>query len=140
MMREIKFRQAIYIRGKFRRFHYWGEIEGQFLGPVCDNQEWAKNSDQYIGQEDKRDAKTWEGDTVEIEQSGIGQIIWDQENLSFFWVRKPGGKQIFEGIQGVTRHYTEVVGNRHENPELAEAQGDDAPRTGPFMGLSRDGR
>ncbi len=72
--RPIKFRQAIYIYdprakryGKFKFWHYWGFVDGKFIGPLtgtCSIEEALKNSYQYIRHNDKNGHEIYEKDFI----------------------------------------------------------------------------
>jgi len=73
-MGEIKFRQAIYLKGVFHRWHYWGFIEQYgnltFVGAetnLSSVQEALKNSQRFIGIKDRDEIELYEGDIVEAE-------------------------------------------------------------------------
>jgi len=63
-MREIKFRQPIFLNGKFHKFHYWGDIKGGFVGPMKANQ--GRDSEQYTGLKDKNGKEIYENDIVKV--------------------------------------------------------------------------
>lgn len=70
----IKFRQAIFEKGKFVRWHYWGFIgyKNDFIGPIIiagiNNQYKMMDSQQYTGEKDFYGKFIYEGDKI-INQS-----------------------------------------------------------------------
>lgn len=63
----LKFRQALYRKGIFRGFHYWGFTEDGFIGPETHTQpieEAHKNSDPFTGLTDKDGTEIYNNDLV----------------------------------------------------------------------------
>ena len=82
-MRELKFRQAMFrpITGKFARWHYWGLIDGVFVGI---NTGWytpteaVENSCRYTGRKDRLNVEIYEGDKLTYPgHKGYYEIRWD---------------------------------------------------------------
>lgn len=120
-MRELKFRQAIFHKGKFKFWHYWGYVgyRGEFEGPLTisgiRNDYEVKESQQYIDIKDKTDFRIYEGDIVKLPSGIVGIVQWNQEHCQFvgyYKNHKPSDGLIILYIQ------CEVIGNIYENPEL----------------------
>lgn len=117
-MREIKYRQAIYSKGIFHHWHYWGFIEQYggmtFVGPETNMSSPGgafENSYQYIGLLDRKKVEIYEGDRLQISLPGFGVeekrvVKWDEERASY-------GTMLEEW-------HREVIGNICENPEFKE--------------------
>jgi hypothetical protein len=61
-MREIKYRQPTFVGMIFQGFHYWGDVNGGFCGPIGGNI--RRDSQQYTGIPDKHGKKICEGDEI----------------------------------------------------------------------------
>ena len=119
MNREIKFRQAIIhpVTGKFIRWHYWGLIDGVFVGIDTG---WSsstvviKNSYQYIGISDKNGVEGYDGD--EASKSGsIWVVIWNGSEGC--WQLK---NELYPPLPIRKLKEMWILGNRWESPELLE--------------------
>jgi hypothetical protein len=120
-MREIRFRQAVIIYGEFYRWHYWGLIDGAFVGVNCGNcspTSAIENSYQYTGLHDKNGREIYEGDIVEIHHGysiPSGVVYWN-EDIAGFGVKNDLYHNYVE-LDTVK----EVIGNIYENKELLNA-------------------
>lgn len=141
MNMHIKFRQPIYVGGKFDRWHYWGFVEDIFVAPMG----WSispgqaeKSSQQYLPLNDDNNNQMCEGDIVKIRnpksqlqkleivgviaESGYG--AWGITKLKIIkrtgYSHKMNQSEIdmmfFLNIIGVK--HIERIGNVIENPEL----------------------
>ena len=70
-MREIKFRQPIYINGKFTKWHYWGftERDHSFIGPATGDG--RMDNFQFTGLTDSEGVEIYDGDIVEFRDGKI---------------------------------------------------------------------
>ena len=115
-MREIKFRQALFMNGKFLHWHYWSLLCETFIGidtGFCTPKEAIANSYQYTGLKDKDGKEIWEGDILE----------WASQNLSHNWIVEStnGGWNPFIDNMTTNKSYRYIViGNIYENPELVD--------------------
>jgi hypothetical protein len=104
-MRAIEYRQII-----GDRVHYWGFINGCFVGPIT-NQQPKPIHCQFTGLYDRNGVKIFEGDVLGADLNGknpsIGVMEWDEESARWSMFH-PIGK-------------FEVIGNIHQNPELLES-------------------
>ena len=121
-MSEIRFRQPLFIDGRFLRWHYWGYIDDghgvAFVGPhapqsgnVCGGE-----SQQYTGLTDKNGNEICEGDVVEWADDGVDEkelaaISWNDKQGCWMWGDCWLCNCSFENKLTVTSTI-------HENPEL----------------------
>ena len=124
MKREIKFRQAIFLNGKFNSFHYWGFVhnDNNFVSPQCSCQEALKNSQWFTNLKDKNGVEIYEGDIVSYSTEYYGVLktgkvqtvkwIEDMEHDGFGQPMATGF--LLYGFDWV------VIGNLFKNPELLE--------------------
>ena len=81
-MRELKFRQAVFKDGEFHHWHYWGLIDGAFVGidtGWCSPTEAIKNCQRFTGETDENGIRIYEGDIVEgthYEEQGSKPVFW----------------------------------------------------------------
>ncbi len=126
-METIKYRQAIYVNGKFNNWHHWGLINDEFIRPLHNfmgESQMCKNSYQYIGCKDQfgTGKEIYEGDIIkscnpnfhcdEYGRPGnplhIRTVIPPIEKLY-------GDTVLLDRIKKGT-----VIGNTAEKPELME--------------------
>ena len=73
---------------------------------------------QYTGLHDKNGKEIYEGDIVKALISGrwfVGKVIYEH---SGFTIDVMNNKELEFGRRGIIEHWTEVIGNIYDNPEL----------------------
>jgi len=144
-MREIKYRQPLFHNGHFRKFHYWGDIDGGFQSPVAGNL--GRNSQEFTGLLDKNGKEIYEGDVVILRCHVSAGYYEDRYDIDMdftggvvilpsmgaciknpIWVDnmddRHGKNQGYKNIRG---YRSEVIGNIYENPELISPKTDSTP-------------
>jgi len=122
-MRDLKFRQAIFhpVTGEFLRWHYWGLIEGIFVGIDTgwySPTQAIENSYQYTGLLDRNSKEIYEGDIVNLIPEGytiVPAIVqWSDKELR--WVcHRP---ETNTGLYLTLNSEIEIIGNIRENPKI----------------------
>lgn len=114
-MRPIRYRQAIFSRGKFHSWHYWGFIsEGNFASPETGSStigDASERSQQFTGLKDYAEQEIYEGDI----------LAWNNIDVKVTWVVKAvdgGWDPFISHMQTDGAWHYKVIGNIFENPEL----------------------
>lgn len=100
-MRHIKFRQAKFKDGAFIGFHYWGFINGAFIGADTGRynpNSAVNNSKQYTGRNIATGAELYDGDIIQFKfrtKTAVfeytGKIYFDE----YMWLVETEGGEIF---------------------------------------------
>lgn len=125
-MTNAKFRQAKFNpkTGEFIGFHYWGLINGAFIGVdtgTLDPVSAVHNSQEYITRDDQDGLNIYDGDIIDFKfrakdgaiSSYRGKIVFDQ----YMWLVETEGGDVFSlnRIHGV-----QVIGNIFQTPNLLQ--------------------
>jgi len=121
-MREIKFRQAVYVNDKFHHWHYWGFLSDlSFVGPDRTNglAHALDNSQQSTGLPDKNEKDIYNDDIIKTfdaiklergEQADyVGVVAWSTRSLA--WVITDKNGKFIELLCRVEQ--PEIIGNIH---------------------------
>lgn len=84
-MREIKFRQPIFVVGKFASWHYWGFTDDGFIGAIFEpSKTKAGDSYQYTGRKDRTGKEIYAGDRVRDDKGQVSTVEWDDVMTGWF--------------------------------------------------------
>lgn len=115
-MREIEFRQPMFgENGEFIGFHYWGFIDGKFIGP---SSAWntAQDSQQWTGILDKNGVEIYKGDIFGNILALRCVVEWQDCRFIFRFIR--GDMGIKHLLFNDWARKSEIIGNIYSNPEL----------------------
>ena len=114
-MREIQFRQAIYVDDKFHHWHHWGFMPDlSFVGPDSVNglAHALDNSCQSTGLKDKNGKEIYEGDRIKGKMDyGPGGFV--EREVPIRWHNEYGYQWNYFDLSTI-----EIIGNIHDIPEL----------------------
>jgi uncharacterized phage protein (TIGR01671 family) len=141
MTRGIRFRQPIWMNGKFAYWHYWGfHKKGEFTAPCYSPEQAEKESQEFTGLKDKNGKEIFEGDVVAIMGSDCSKCPSKDENgdcalvdescpvvekyrdvvtmerFPIYWLKNESFGYEGEDLQSPDE--CEVIGNIYKNPEL----------------------
>lgn len=112
--RNIRFRQAIFKKGKFEKFHHWGFSKDSFKGPVSITgpETKVKKNQMFTGRIDYYNISIYEGDLI-INQSRNNK---KSHEVIFFRGKFMAkySKLIYDFIEEISREKIKVVGNIYE--------------------------
>ena len=117
-MREIKFREPLYMNKKFTRWHYWGFMNDAFIGPAHIR---GKHY-QFTGLLDKSGVEIYEGDVGKIDDFYLGDsLIKTREAIIVkyeddgFGVYKDNDDYVCCLWDAAGNYNLEIIGNIYEN-------------------------
>ena len=112
-MREIKFRQAIFLDGKFYLWHYWGYVKDNVFDEPIRGLENCKLSQEYTGLKDKNGKEIYEGDVIQWWNGR--ELIGDAKVIE---PTNGGWNPFIDDCQTDGSWHFVIIGNVYENPEL----------------------
>jgi len=119
-MRDIKYRQPIYINNEFKELHYWGWFgKGNFVGPVSELTSSGRQGDQFTGLIDKEGTEIYEGDLLAFDAREWHRPFYENNEDYIFQVdQSETGEWVGAGICTEWPTFCKVVGNVYENGDL----------------------
>ena len=126
-MNELLFRQAIFhpVTKGFLRWHYWGLIDGAFVGVDTG---WisptkaVENSQRFTGLTDKNKIRIYEGDRLKTDKNVICRVQWCLKLAKWeaVYINRWAsymGKFMYKNLCWASER-SEVIGNIYENGDL----------------------
>ena len=121
-MREIKYRQPIWISDKFHEWHYWGFVDkGAFTGPCYHAEKALKESLAFTGAWDKAGNAVYHKDVCRGNwpYATICLVEWDDKRCGFYLKPLDGlGRAAYDKGYKLNSGMFRVIGNAVENSEL----------------------
>jgi hypothetical protein len=124
-VREIKFRQPIFDKDGFLKWHYWGFVEkGAFFGPMppFDRDNW-----QFTGKKDIEGTDIYTGDRIEGDLFDkrlptAGTILYDESLCCFVNKNEAGNTPLFyiDKIKVIGNIYEATTPSQGDNPTEKE--------------------
>jgi uncharacterized phage protein (TIGR01671 family) len=122
-MREIKYRQPLFYKGKFNMWHHWGFVNGKKHGFTSPQNHQSENY-QFTGLKDKNGVEIYESDIVSIIagwDDGIKFEMFGVVEFDEFEYSVLTNDYHWPVISWKCVDFVEVIGNIYETPELLEA-------------------
>ena len=138
-MENIKFRQAIFLHGKFLKWHYWGCMtDGNFTGPIGVSKDAREHSQLFTGLQDTHGDDIYEGDIIHFYKKKWGfVVIYNNGMFTCQYINKVlitkfrmhdcnsngiGYYGLPSNMMQVKGSPWSIAGNTYENPKLLEEE------------------